>query len=94
VPFEDLGCTAWAVNGTPRDCINLAFAHRFEGKLPDLVISGINSSVNTSVPMIFNSGTVGAAIEGAAFGIPSIAVPQCLPEQNKQYTQEKQFSCP
>jgi 5'-nucleotidase len=89
VPFEDLGCTAWAVNGTPRDCVNLALAYWLEGKRPDLVISGINWGVNTSVPMIFSSGTVGGAIEGAAFGIPSIAVSQCLPEQNKQYIQKK-----
>ncbi|MDR0740885.1 MAG: 5'/3'-nucleotidase SurE [Puniceicoccales bacterium] len=88
-PFEGLGCTAWAVNGTPLDCVNLALSYWLEGKRPDLVISGINWGVNTSVPMIFSSGTVGGAIEGVAFGIPSIAVSQCLPGQDKQYIQKK-----
>ncbi|MDR1907178.1 MAG: 5'/3'-nucleotidase SurE [Puniceicoccales bacterium] len=88
-PFEGLGCTAWAVNGTPLDCVNLALSYWLEGKRPDVVISGINWGVNTSVPMIFSSGTVGGAIEGVAFGIPSIAVSQCLPGQDKQYIQKK-----
>ena len=87
--FEELGCPAWAVNGTPLDCVNLALNHFLEGKRPDIVISGINWGVNTSVPMIFSSGTVGGAIEGATFGIPSIAVSQCLPGQEKQYIQKK-----
>jgi 5'-nucleotidase len=88
-PFEELDCPAWAVNGTPLDCVNLALTHFIEGKRPDVVISGINWGVNTSIPMIFSSGTVGGAIEGAVFGIPSIAVSQCLPGQEKQYIQKK-----
>ncbi|MDR0418240.1 MAG: 5'/3'-nucleotidase SurE [Puniceicoccales bacterium] len=89
VPFEELECTAWAVNGTPLDCVNLALSHWLEKQRPDIVISGINWGVNISVPMIFSSGTIGGAIEGAAFGIPSIAVSQCLPDQDKQYIQKK-----
>jgi 5'-nucleotidase len=89
VPFEGLGCVAWAVGGTPLDCVNLALSHWLEGRHPDLVISGINWGVNVSIPMIFSSGTVGGALEGAAFGIPSIAVSQCLPGQDKQYIQKK-----
>jgi 5'-nucleotidase len=88
-PFVGLGCTAWAINGTPLDCVNLAFCHLLEGKRPDLVISGINWGINVSIPVIFSSGTVGGAIEGATFGIPSIAVSQSLPEQNGQYIQKK-----
>jgi 5'-nucleotidase len=88
-PFEALGCTAWAVHGTPLDCVNLALSYWLEGKRPDVVVSGINWGINTSVPMIFSSGTVGGAIEGAAFGIPSIAASQCLPNQDKQYIQKK-----
>jgi 5'-nucleotidase len=88
-PFSGLGCTAWAVSGTPLDCVNLAFCHLLEGKRPDLVISGINWGVNVSIPVIFSSGTIGGAIEGAAFGVPSIAVSQCLPEQDGQYIQRK-----
>jgi 5'-nucleotidase len=89
VPFEGLGCRAWAVNSTPLDCVNLALSYFLEGKRPDLVISGINWGVNVAIPMIFSSGTIGGAIEGAVFGIPSIAVSQCLPGQDKQYIQKK-----
>jgi broad specificity polyphosphatase/5'/3'-nucleotidase SurE len=39
--------------------------------------------------VIFSSGTVGGAIEGAAFGIPSMALSQCLPKQEGQYIQKK-----
>jgi 5'-nucleotidase len=89
VPFPGLGCPAWAIGGTPLDCVNLALSHLLEGKMPDIVVSGINWGVNVSIPTIFSSGTVGGAIEGAVFGIPSIAVSQCLPEQNGQYIQKK-----
>ncbi|MBD3373192.1 MAG: 5'/3'-nucleotidase SurE [Candidatus Coatesbacteria bacterium] len=40
---------------------------------PDLVVSGINSGLNLATH-IFYSGTVGAAMEGAFLGIPSVAV--------------------
>lgn len=39
---------------------------------PDLVVSGINSGLNLA-NHIFYSGTVGAAMEGAFLGIPSVA---------------------
>jgi 5'-nucleotidase len=88
-PFGGLGCTAWVINGTPLDCVNLAFCHLLEGKRPDLVISGINWGINVSIPVIFSSGTVSGAIEGATFGVPAIAVSQSLPEQDGQYIQRK-----
>lgn len=40
---------------------------------PDLVVSGINFGANLGIEVTV-SGTVGAALEGAAFGIPSMAV--------------------
>jgi 5'-nucleotidase len=40
---------------------------------PSLVISGINSGANLGTEVTV-SGTVGAALEGGAFGIPSLAV--------------------
>lgn len=40
---------------------------------PDLLISGINYGENLGIN-ITSSGTVGAALEGASFGIPSIAI--------------------
>ena len=43
---------------------------------PDLVISGINHGSNASINVIY-SGTIGAAIEGALHGIPSIGFSLC-----------------
>jgi 5'-nucleotidase len=42
---------------------------------PDLVVSGINNGANMGDDTIY-SGTVGAAMEGYLFGIPSIAFSQ------------------
>jgi 5'-nucleotidase len=45
------------------------------GYRPDLVVSGINNGANMGDDTIY-SGTVGAAMEGYLFGIPSIAFSQ------------------
>jgi 5'-nucleotidase len=51
-------------------------------KPPDLVISGINSGLNTGIHVLY-SGTVAAAVEGAILGFPAIAVSfQIQPEMN------------
>jgi 5'-nucleotidase len=62
----------WTVAGRPADCIKLGVLQFCETK-PDLVVSGINSGFNTGISVLY-SGTVAAAIEGAFFGITSIAV--------------------
>lgn len=62
------------VNGTPADCVHIALTGLL-GYRPDLVISGINNGANMGDDTIY-SGTVGAAMEGYLFGIPSIAVSQ------------------
>ena len=47
--------------------------HQFCPRPPDLVVSGINSGLNAGINVLY-SGTVAAAIEGAFFGITSVAV--------------------
>lgn len=66
------GVEAFAVNGTPADCVKLAICSLLPRK-PDLVVSGINLGQNTSINMLY-SGTVAAAIEGIIFKIPSMAI--------------------
>ncbi len=62
----------WAVDGSPADCVKLGiFEHCPER--PDVIISGINGGLNAGINILY-SGTVAAAIEGAFFGITSIAV--------------------
>ena len=62
----------WAVEGSPADCVKLAIVELCPWR-PDLVVSGINSGLNAGINVLY-SGTVAAAIEGAFFGITSIAV--------------------
>lgn len=62
----------WTVAGRPADCIKLGVL-QFCKQKPDLVVSGINAGYNTGISVLY-SGTVAAAIEGAFFGITSIAV--------------------
>jgi len=62
----------WAVEGSPADCVKLGISE-FCPKRPDLVVSGINGGLNAGINVLY-SGTVAAAIEGAFFGITSIAV--------------------
>lgn len=61
----------WAVEGRPADCVKLAIRQILPWK-PDLVVSGINAGSNAGINVLY-SGTVGAAIEGAFFNMPSIA---------------------
>ncbi len=71
--FDDTGQRrGWAVEGSPADCVKLAVAELCP-KRPELVVSGINSGLNAGINVLY-SGTVAAAIEGAFFGITSVAV--------------------
>lgn len=63
----------YAVNGTPADCVKIAYWAILEEKKPDLIISGINLGSNAGVNIIY-SGTVSAATEGAMLNIPSFAI--------------------
>lgn len=62
------------VNGTPADCVHIALTGLLDYR-PDLVLAGINNGANMGDDTIY-SGTVGAAMEGYLFGIPSIAFSQ------------------
>ena len=66
------GRWGWAVQGSPADCVKIGIAE-FCPRQPDLVVSGINSGLNAGINVLY-SGTVAAAIEGAFFGITSVAV--------------------
>lgn len=66
---------AFAVTGTPADCVKLA-SNQLLPRKPDLVVSGINQGPNTAVNVIY-SGTVSAATEAAVLGVDSIAFSLC-----------------
>ena len=71
---------AWAITGTPTDCVNIALGHLLDDT-PDIVVSGINIGYNTTEALILSSGTIAGAIEGAQWGIPAIAFSMCLPNE-------------
>jgi len=60
------------IDGTPTDCVMLA-VEALMPERPDFVLSGINHGHNMGEDVLY-SGTVAAAMEGLALGIPSIAV--------------------
>ncbi len=62
----------WAVEGSPADCVKIGIFEYFD-EPPDLVVSGINGGLNAGINVLY-SGTVAAAIEGAFFGVTSVAV--------------------
>ncbi|USG66220.1 5'/3'-nucleotidase SurE [Brevibacillus ruminantium] len=83
VNFFDTACEAWAVNGTPADCVKMAIEVILKEK-PDVVVSGINLGPNLGRD-VFYSGTISAAVEGAMYQIPSIAVSLASFKQNLNY---------
>lgn len=67
-----LGDKRWQVDGTPTDCVMLACEALLEER-PDFVLSGINHGPNMGEDVLY-SGTVAAAMEGLALGIPAVAL--------------------
>jgi len=67
------GVEIYAFSGTPVDCAKIAFDHIFSERKVDLVLSGINHGSNAAVNVMY-SGTMGAAIEGSFYNIPSIGL--------------------
>lgn len=67
-----LGERRWQVDGTPTDSVLLG-VNALMTERPDFVISGINHGANMGEDVLY-SGTVAAAMEGLALGIPSIAM--------------------
>lgn len=66
------GLSVFATDGTPADCVSLA-SLGFLPKMPDLVLSGINTGPNLGDDVTY-SGTVAAAMEAYIAGFPAVAV--------------------
>lgn len=88
---EIAGESAWAIDGTPADCVNIALYNLLD-RQPDLVISGINVGLNAGLSLVWASGTVGACLEGNIAGVPGIALSQQLsPETYQYWDQHREF---
>lgn len=74
---ELFGGRAFAVEGTPADCVNLAIHSLFTDP-PDLVVSGINAGFNIGLGYVLSSGTVGGCLESNIAGIPALGLSQAF----------------
>lgn len=62
---------AWAISGTPSDCVALGLKELC--KDVDVVLSGVNNGYNGGVDILY-SGTVAAALEAAIIEKPGFAI--------------------
>ena len=81
-----LGEDWWYLDGTPASCIKYGIDNVLFPERPDLVVSGVNHGSNAATASIY-SGTIGAAMEGAVNGIPSLGV------SLDTFSPEADFSC-
>ena len=82
--------TAYAVGGSPAQAVLHAVLEIMPER-PDLVVSGINYGENVGLGVTV-SGTVGAALEGASLGIPSMAISlETHPQYHLSYSEEMDF---
>lgn len=94
-PAELDGMLAFAHNGSPVGCVTVAM---LSGVLPpiDAVVAGINRGLNGGSNVML-SGTVGAAMIGALWGLPAMAVslqyigPEPMPWATAAYVAERLF---
>lgn len=73
--IAELGPRRFAAEGSPADCVLAGLYHVMKDARPDLILSGVNRGNNAGENVLY-SGTIGAAIEGALQGVPSIALSQ------------------
>jgi len=67
----------YSCDGTPTDCVRVGLLGQLAEGI-SLVVSGINHGANLADDITY-SGTVGAALEAAILGIPSLALSQQTP---------------
>ena len=84
---EEENVITYTCNGTPVDCVKLAI-NEFLDRKPDLVLSGINHGSNAGISVLY-SGTLGAAIEGCIFGVPSVGFSLCDHSADADFTESQ-----
>ncbi|MCR5208826.1 MAG: 5'/3'-nucleotidase SurE [Lachnospiraceae bacterium] len=86
--FPVEGVEAYALAGTPADCIRAAFLGIVsKDKLPDVVFSGINNGSNCGYDIQY-SATVGAAMEALLYEVPVICFSQACWEATLDHKNE------
>lgn len=82
------GSIGYGVNGTPTDAVTIGLFEILDKK-PDIMISGINTGFNIGKAELTTSGTLGAAMEAASFGIPTIAISQEVTQDDVKFENGK-----
>lgn len=80
----------YAVGGSPAQTVQHGILELMP-RPPDLVVSGINHGENLTVDITV-SGTIGAALEGAALGVPALAVSLEMPKHAHLSPTDADFS--
>jgi 5'-nucleotidase len=90
--IERRGELSFSLTGTPADCVIMANEYILPEYAPhikvDLVVSGINSGQNLCDDILY-SGTVAGAVEGACYGIKSLAISLAHPNPDRYDTAVK-----
>jgi 5'-nucleotidase len=79
--ISKLGERRYSVDGNPADCVLAGLHYVLKDSRPDLILSGVNRGNNSAENALY-SGTLGAALEGALQGVPSMALSQYLGPKN------------
>jgi 5'-nucleotidase len=85
------GFKAYAVAGTPTDSVIIGIFSILK-KIPDLVLSGFNIGENISTDTVTTSGTIGAALEAASYGIPAIAASIQVIDEGDKFDDHREYS--
>ena len=92
--------TVYSLTGTPVDCVKMAMNKFFKaggsetvepdptdrGERPHIIFSGINHGSNASIASLY-SGTLGAAAEGAIYGVKSVGLSINTHNPDSDFTQ-------
>ena len=92
-PTDELGGVRYyTLDGTPTDCAKLGINMFIdEGRMPDIVVSGINHGSNASAAEAY-SGTLGAAKEAAIYGIPSAGFSICTHDPDPDFSIVEEYA--
>jgi 5'/3'-nucleotidase len=71
--FRQVGDRAFAVRGTPADCVIMGVRHVMKDEAPTLILSGVNHGANLAEDVSY-SGTIAGAMQGTHLRIRSIAL--------------------
>ncbi len=85
------GFRAYAVAGTPTDSVIIGIFSILKNR-PDLVLSGFNVGENISTDTVTTSGTIGAALEAASYGIPAIAASIQVLDEGDKFDDHRTYS--